>query len=71
MDTLIRRLVPVLLASGIAMACGCSGGKTIEAPAAEKGTVLDAKTRIEKNPRLKEDMQVVGEKRGKRPPRRR
>jgi hypothetical protein len=69
MNTLTRRLGPGLLAAGIALAWGCSGGKTIEAPSGE-GTAVDAKTRIAKDPRLKEDMQVVGEKRAK-PPRRR
>jgi hypothetical protein len=65
MNTPTRLFGPGLLASGIALLSGCSGEKTIHAPPLEQGTVLDAKTRIEKNPRLKEDMQVVGEKRAK------
>ena len=53
MKTLIRHLGLGLLAWGIATAGGCSGNKTIEAPPGE-GASLDAKTRIAKDPRLKE-----------------
>lgn len=66
MKPLIRCLVPGLLALGIAMAGGCSGEKTIQAPSGAEGTTVDAKTRIAKDPRLKEDMEVVGQKKARR-----
>jgi hypothetical protein len=66
MKTLIHRLGPGLLALGIAMAGGCSGEKTIQAPSRAEGTTVDAKTRIATDPRLKEDMQVVGQKKARK-----
>ena len=71
MKTLIRRLGPGLLALGIATAGGCSGGKTIQAPSPEEGSAVDAKARMAKNPRLMEDLKVVGQKRAKPAPKRR